>query len=63
MTPLERMIREAIAAEGPMRLDRYMALCLGHPRHGYYMTREPFGEHGDFITAPEISQVFTVAAA
>ena len=58
MTPLERMIREAIAAEGPMRLDRYMGLCLGHPLHGYYVARQPFGEPGDFITAPEISQVF-----
>ena len=58
MPPLERMIREAIAAEGPMRLDRYMALCLGHPQHGYYMAHEPFGEHGDFVTAPEISQMF-----
>ncbi len=58
MTPLERIIREIIAAEGPMRIDRYMALCLGHPEHGYYMAREPFGEEGDFITAPEVSQVF-----
>lgn len=58
MTPLERLIREMIMAEGPMRLDRYMGLCLGHPRHGYYMARQPFGEQGDFVTAPEISQVF-----
>ncbi|RDJ25532.1 class I SAM-dependent methyltransferase [Bosea caraganae] len=35
-----------------------MALCLGHPRHGYYMTRDPFGAQGDFTTAPEISQMF-----
>ncbi|OYZ71634.1 MAG: methyltransferase, partial [Rhizobiales bacterium 24-66-13] len=35
-----------------------MDLCLGHPRHGYYMTRDPFGAAGDFITAPEISQMF-----
>jgi SAM-dependent MidA family methyltransferase len=55
---LETLIRETIAAEGPMRLDRYMALCLGHPRHGYYMTRDPFGAGGDFVTAPEISQLF-----
>ena len=41
-----------------MPLDRYMSLCLGHPQHGYYMTRDPFGAAGDFTTAPEISQVF-----
>jgi len=41
-----------------MPLDRYMQLCLGHPRHGYYMTRDPFGAEGDFTTAPEISQMF-----
>jgi NADH dehydrogenase [ubiquinone] 1 alpha subcomplex assembly factor 7 len=58
MPPLERIIRELIESEGPMRLDRYMSLCLGHPEHGYYMAQEPFGEDGDFITAPEVSQVF-----
>ena len=41
-----------------MPLDTFMAVALGHPRHGYYMTRDPFGAAGDFITAPEISQMF-----
>ena len=58
MTPLERIIRKMIAADGPMALDRYMELCLGHPQYGYYMTRDPLGAAGDFTTAPEISQVF-----
>jgi hypothetical protein len=43
---------------GPMTLADYMAECLLHPAHGYYTTREPFGRAGDFITAPEISQMF-----
>jgi SAM-dependent MidA family methyltransferase len=58
VTPLGREIRELIAAEGPITAERYMALALGHPRHGYYMTRHPFGADGDFTTAPEISQMF-----
>lgn len=41
-----------------MRLDHYMAECLLNPDHGYYATRDPFGASGDFITAPEISQMF-----
>lgn len=41
-----------------MPVQRYMALCLGHPQYGYYRTRDPLGRAGDFITAPEISQMF-----
>ena len=55
---LEDIIQQEIKAKGPMDLGRYMSLCLGHPTHGYYMTRDPFGVEGDFTTAPEISQVF-----
>jgi NADH dehydrogenase [ubiquinone] 1 alpha subcomplex assembly factor 7 len=57
-TPLENLIIAMIREDGPMPLDRYMALCLGHPLHGYYMSRDPFGPDGEFITAPEISQIF-----
>ena len=58
MTPLGQLIAAEIAARGPMRLDAYMALCLGHPEHGYYTGRDPLGAAGDFTTAPEISQMF-----
>lgn len=47
-----------IAADGPISVAEFMADCLLHPEHGYYTTREPFGTAGDFITAPEISQMF-----
>ncbi|MGE4373104.1 MAG: class I SAM-dependent methyltransferase [Xanthobacter sp.] len=57
-TPLAREIRNLILHEGPMPISRYMGLCLGHPRHGYYLTRDPLGVAGDFTTAPEISQMF-----
>ncbi len=58
MNPLENLIRETIAENGPMSLDTYMALALAHPVHGYYASNMPLGEGGDFITAPEISQMF-----
>jgi NADH dehydrogenase [ubiquinone] 1 alpha subcomplex assembly factor 7 len=58
MSPLEAEIRRRIAETGPMPVGAYMALCLAHPQHGYYMGRDPFGARGDFVTAPEISQMF-----
>ncbi len=58
MTPLEKIITRMISDDGPLPLDRYMTLCLSHPEHGYYMTRDPLGAAGDFTTSPEISQVF-----
>jgi NADH dehydrogenase [ubiquinone] 1 alpha subcomplex assembly factor 7 len=58
MTPLTALLAQRIEADGPMSLADYMAECLLHPRYGYYATRDPFGRAGDFITAPEISQMF-----
>lgn len=58
MTPLGHALCRRIAATGPMTLADYMAACLLDPRHGYYATRDPFGAAGDFITAPEMSQMF-----
>ena len=55
---LRALLEARIAAGGPMTLAEYMAECLLHPTLGYYTTRDPFGAAGDFITAPEISQMF-----
>lgn len=46
-----------------MPVADYMAACLFDPMDGYYMTKEPFGRGGDFVTAPEISQMFGELAA
>ena len=54
MNPLERRLADEIRAAGPIGVDRFMGLALGH----YYGSRDPLGAAGDFTTAPEISQVF-----
>ncbi|MDE2230032.1 MAG: SAM-dependent methyltransferase [Alphaproteobacteria bacterium] len=51
-------MRGLIRAAGPLSIERYMEIALWHPAWGYYATHRPVGARGDFITAPEISQVF-----
>jgi len=58
MTPLAHKIVRLIEQTGPLRISDYFALCLADPEYGYYQSREPFGRSGDFITAPEVSQLF-----
>lgn len=58
MTALETRIAALIAAQGPISVAQYMTLALHDPEAGYYATRDPLGRSGDFITAPEISQMF-----
>jgi NADH dehydrogenase [ubiquinone] 1 alpha subcomplex assembly factor 7 len=57
-SPLQSEIKKLIKSSGPMPVWRYMELCLMHPEHGYYVSRDPLGREGDFITAPEVSQMF-----
>jgi NADH dehydrogenase [ubiquinone] 1 alpha subcomplex assembly factor 7 len=57
-SPLQSEIKKLIKSSGPMPVWRYMELCLTHPKYGYYVSRDPLGREGDFITAPEVSQMF-----
>ena len=61
MTPLAARLLEEIRQEGPITIARFMQACLFDPLHGYYSTQPRIGgegEGGDFLTAPETSQMF-----
>ncbi|MFK7764312.1 MAG: class I SAM-dependent methyltransferase [Roseobacter sp.] len=57
MTLADRIVAR-IKVDGPITVADYMAECLLHPTLGYYTMQNPIGASGDFITAPEISQMF-----
>jgi len=52
------ILRRQIRLTGPLSVADYMTLCLHHPVHGYYRVRPAVGRGGDFVTAPEVSQMF-----
>ncbi len=51
-------LHQRIASDGALTIAQYMQEALGNPRFGYYTGRDPLGVAGDFITAPEVSQMF-----
>ena len=61
---LAALIREEIAAHGPMPFSRFMERCLYAPGLGYYSAGKPkFGAAGDFVTAPELGGLFAQCVA
>src|SRR6266567_1066673 len=58
MAELAATIARRIRREGPLSIAAFMAIALHDPERGYYARHDPLGSAGDFITAPEISQIF-----
>ena len=57
--PVFQTLHNIITNDGPISIAKFMQLILFDQDHGYYQTQQPFGKDGDFLTSPEISQVFT----
>jgi SAM-dependent MidA family methyltransferase len=56
---LLQLLRELIAAHGPLPFAQYMERCLYAPGLGYYSAgKTKFGAAGDFVTAPELGELF-----
>jgi len=58
-TPLKGLLLDTLRRSGPITFDRYMALCLYHPEHGYYTQgHDRTGPAGDYFTSPDLHPIF-----
>ena len=58
-TPLERILLDTVRRSGSVTFQQYMALCLYHPEHGYYVRGpERTGMRGDYFTSSDLHPIF-----
>lgn len=57
-TSFESKIRTQVKSTGPITVAEFITQVLYDPREGYYNTKIPIGREGDYLTAPEMTQVF-----
>lgn len=57
-TKLKEHIKKLMKKNGSMSFTKFMEESLTNKEHGYYMKQDVFNKQGDFVTSPEISQMF-----